>query len=72
MPGRMYFVVTHDKKYNASRANALAVESIDAVIEKSKKNGNEIFVIGGGKIFEQVIDVADKLYLTNVEEMADA
>jgi dihydrofolate reductase len=33
---------------------------------------NEIFVIGGGQIFEQAISIADKLYLTIVKGNFDA
>lgn len=31
------------------------------------KNEEEIFIIGGGQIFEQAIKIADKLYLTIIE-----
>jgi dihydrofolate reductase len=33
---------------------------------------NEIFIIGGGQIFEQAMDIADKLYLTIVDGDFDA
>lgn len=43
------------------------------VIEKNehKNDKNEIFVIGGGQIFEQAIKIADKLYLTIVHKEVD-
>ncbi|MBN1462781.1 MAG: dihydrofolate reductase [Paludibacteraceae bacterium] len=38
-------------------------ESIEEAFELAK-NENEVFVIGGGSIYRQTIDKADKLYLT--------
>lgn len=50
------------------------VRSLDEAIEKAKKSpGNEeIFIIGGGQIFAQAIDQADRLYLTVVDASAPA
>jgi dihydrofolate reductase len=39
---------------------------------KSVTDENEIFVIGGGQIFEQAIKFADRLYLTIVHKSFDA
>jgi len=44
-------------------------------LDKYHKNKNhipEIFIIGGGQIFEQAIKFADKLYLTVIEGKFDA
>ena len=40
----------------------------DAIeLAKKKKGSDEIFVIGGGQIFQQAMPLADKLYLTIVQ-----
>lgn len=36
------------------------------------KNEKEIFVIGGATIYKQFIDIADKIYLTEINDTAEA
>ena len=38
----------------------------------AKKIDEEVFVIGGGNIYEQTIDLADKLEVTLVDAVLDA
>ena len=40
---------------------------IDDAIEKAKESdAKEIFIIGGGEIFKQTMDIVDRIYLTRV------
>jgi dihydrofolate reductase len=62
---RLNIVITRDssKKYQG----VLVVDSIEKAIFLAKeKDKGEIFVIGGGEIYKQAINYADKLYLTIV------
>lgn len=43
---------------------AIAVSSLEAAFEAA--SDSEIFVMGGGMIYRQAIDVADRLYVTHV------
>jgi len=72
LPGRTNIVITHDEKYK--KEGFVIVHSFDEALEVAKKapGAEEIFVIGGGQVFAQAIDRADKLYLTVVDETADA
>lgn len=65
--GRTNIVITRDGNYQAE--NAVVINSLEEAIEKAKKapGSEEIFIIGGGQIFQQAISMADKLYLTIVE-----
>jgi dihydrofolate reductase len=47
----------------------LKVNSLENAIEIAKKHvgSQEIFVIGGGNIYEQALKIADKIYLTEVK-----
>lgn len=80
MPGKLYFVVTREKGYIPARENAKAVSSIEEAIAKAKEAASakgfgepkEVFIIGGGQIFEQALPLADKLYLTIVDGEFDA
>lgn len=46
--------------------------SSGAQVQHDTGEGEEIFVIGGGQIFEQAISLADKLYLTVIDANFDA
>ena len=65
LPGRFNFVVTSNKEFKAE--NAIAAGSIQDAIDKAKETDcKEIFIIGGGKIFEQSINLINRIYLTRV------
>lgn len=74
LPNRTNIIVSRDSSYKVE--GAIVVGSIDSALEQAKaKDSNEIFIIGGAKVFEQVINNADKLYLTKINSeapMADA
>ncbi len=65
LPGRINIVVT--KKTDWKRENVFIAHSIDEAIEKAKEcEAKEIFIIGGGEIFNQTIGMVDRIYLTRV------
>ena len=80
-PGRTSIVVTHDKDYKYE--GAVVVHSFKDALNKAKKiekdsafakasADKEIFVIGGGQIYEQALPFADRLYVTLVDGEHDA
>lgn len=71
LPGRTNIIVTRNMDYKAEGCRIC--NSLDDAIEVAKQIDNsEIFIIGGGQIYEQGIKCADKLYLTIVEGKFDA
>jgi dihydrofolate reductase len=69
LPGRKMIVITHNPNYQAE--GCWIVHSLDEAITLAKQTGeDEAFIIGGGEIFSQVIDVADRVYLTLVHTRA--
>lgn len=72
LPRRTNIVITHDLSYQ--KEGFVIVHSFEEALEVAQKSpgSEEIFVIGGGQVFAQAIDRADKLYLTVVDETADA
>jgi len=71
LPGRQMMIVTHRRDYHAP--GCLVVNSLGAAIRQVRENGEmELFIIGGGEIFVQSIDLADKIYLTRVNAIVDA
>ena len=66
LPNRTNIVVTSNK--NLKLVGCIVANSLeDALGIARQKEKEEIFIIGGGKIYEQTLPLADKLYLTVVE-----
>ncbi len=72
LKGRTNMVVTHQDGFKID--GAVVVPSTGRAIEVAEKDGeNELMVIGGGEIYRQLFDKADKIYLTKVHHtFADA
>ena len=49
----------------------VAAFSIDDALQKCG-NDNEVFVIGGGSVYNQFMKIADRLYITHVHKVFDA
>jgi dihydrofolate reductase len=65
LPGRVNVVITRDHHF-AVEGVAIS-RSIDEAISKAEAAGDkEIFLIGGGEIFKQVIHRADRMYITRI------
>ena len=70
LSGRTNFVLSRDE---IKIPGVIIVHSIKEAIDLGqKKDNNEIFIIGGGSVYAQTIDKADKLYLTLVEGKYEA
>jgi dihydrofolate reductase len=71
LPGRVMIVVTHQNDYIAG--GCVVINSLSAAIDLAEADHErELFIIGGGEIFRQAIDLADKIYLTTVHTVVDA
>jgi dihydrofolate reductase len=73
LPNRTNIIITRDQSFRAP--NCIIYHSFEDVIKdinSGKINGGEVFIIGGGQIFELALPYADKLYLTIVEGTYDA
>lgn len=71
LPKRTNIIITRDPEYFVEGAKV--TRSLDeAINEASKKEKEEIFIIGGGQIYKEAIQLADKLYLTIIEDNPEA
>lgn len=70
LPNRNNIVLSLDKNFKAPGCEVK--HSVDDVLEEYKGRDEEIFIIGGGKIYELFIPWADKLYLTVIEDEPEA
>lgn len=66
LPGRKNIILTRsDIKFEG----ASTLNSKDDVIEYAKNNPTEkIFIVGGDSIYHQFLDIASKLYITEIDE----
>lgn len=71
LPNRANIVLTRDQGYQAP--GAVVVHSMEELKEELKKySGEEIFVIGGGQIYRELLPLCDKAYVTKVDRAFDA
>ena len=71
LPGRKNIVLTEDQDFLCNGCEV--ADSIDKAIRIAKTDEKkEIFFIGGAGVFEQVMGIVDRLYLTQIEATAEA
>jgi dihydrofolate reductase len=65
LPGRTVFVLTRQQHFNQS--NCIPVNSIDEMFRQLSHRCTEVYVAGGGDVYEQMVDFADRAIVTRVE-----
>ena len=70
LPGRFNIVITRQQGWNAADV-IVATDLNDAIKKAAETNCKEVFIIGGGEIYKQSIETADKIYLTRVHATID-
>lgn len=70
LPNRTNIVIS--RKKNWFEEGILIVGSIKEAVKFAKKIDENIFIIGGGNIYEQTMEIADKLEVTLVKAQLEA
>ena len=65
LPGRTNVVITRNRRYRAE--GCVVFHSIDAALQQLRCH-EEVMVIGGASFYEQLLPVADRLYLTLIDQ----
>lgn len=76
LPGRFHIVITRNEGYRFEDPLVqvvpnmkIALELAHMLVDKYEaKFGNEVFVIGGGQIYQESLDILNKIYLTVIEK----
>lgn len=63
LPGRRSIVITRQANYEAEGCDV--VTTMDAALELAS-DADEVMIIGGGKVYEQLLPMTDRIYLTRV------
>lgn len=61
LPGRKNIVITRNALWTAP--NVVTVASLEEALQKAE---GEVFIIGGGQIYEQAMPLADTLHITRI------
>ena len=69
LPGRLNVVLTRQTDWTAPEG-VLVFHTLDEALE-ALKDKEEIMVTGGGQIYKQTIDQADRLILTEIDKEID-
>jgi dihydrofolate reductase len=64
LPNRKNIVLTDVP--NKTFEGAQSVYSIEEIVDLFSKTDEEIFIIGGGMVYRQMMPFADKLYITHI------
>ena len=68
LPNRTNIVVTRDANFKAD--GCVVIHSIEEAINWAKiTEKDEVFIVGGGQIYEQSLAFSNRLYLTIVDEV---
>lgn len=71
LKNRINIILTRDKNYK--KEGCIICNSFDELFEELKKYDNEdVFLIGGGKIYNQLYSYCSEAYITKVDEVAKA
>jgi dihydrofolate reductase len=66
LPKRTNIIITRDVYFISS--NCIVCRSVHEALKEAKLTGaEEVFIIGGGQIYDQTKELWDKLYITHVD-----
>lgn len=71
LPNRTNIIITRDTSYQ--KEHCMVAHSLEEALQKAREvEQQEMFIIGGGEIYNQALPFTDKLYLTLIDEKKDA
>ncbi|WP_292896374.1 MULTISPECIES: dihydrofolate reductase [unclassified Nitratireductor] len=71
LPGRRNIVVTRQADYLAEGAECVSSLEVGLALAAADDPGQDVCVIGGGQIYREAIDKADRLHVTHVHAEID-
>lgn len=63
LPNRRNIIITRDQNYDIE-----GCEVVNSIDEALLLTASDCFIIGGGEIYKQTLNIADQIYMTVVEE----
>ncbi len=70
LKGRTNIVITHRKDFHLN--DSIVVHCLEEAIEYAASlHEDEVFIVGGGEIFKQSLDLVDRIYITVIDTFAE-
>ena len=66
LPGRTHLVLSTKKDFSHNHKDVIIYNDLNNLISEYKDSKEEIFIIGGGKIYSELLKYTSKLYITEV------
>ena len=66
LPGRKHIIITNNKNYNIDSNQVIIKHDLQEIISEYANSKEEVFVIGGGSIYNSLLPYCKKLYLTKI------
>ena len=70
LPNRKHVILCNDQKLKIDDENVEVLEDI-SMLDKYKNSDEENFIIGGATIYKLLMPMADKMYITHINEEFD-
>ena len=71
LPNRVSIVITHNRNYH--HEGCMITHSVDEALDIARRaDVSEVMICGGGQIYRSFLPLADRIYLTRVQERAEA
>lgn len=67
LPGRMHIIVSKDPNFHKAHQRVLIRQDLDECLREAANAAEEVFVIGGGVIYNAALPYAQKIYLTQIQ-----
>lgn len=67
LPGRLNIIVTRNTDFTAADG-VIVVHDLETAIAKASEYAEEVMIIGGAEIFKLSMEMADRLYITEIQQ----
>ncbi|WP_143318090.1 dihydrofolate reductase [Clostridium sp. HBUAS56017] len=68
LPNRHHVIITRDANYKVDSDQVTILHDLNEVLDKYENSEEEVFIIGGGEIYNLLFPYCKKLYLTKINK----
>ncbi|MGI6704981.1 MAG: dihydrofolate reductase [Clostridia bacterium] len=70
LPGRKHVILTRNMNFRVDDENVEVIHSVDEILPYAEVQ-EEVFIIGGGQVFQILLPLAQRMYITEIYEEFD-
>lgn len=68
LPNRKHVILTRDKNFKVNSECVEIIYDFEELLNKYNNSDDEVFIIGGGETYKQLLPYSNKLYLTKINK----